>query len=127
MKRFVLDGAAFDGLDTFYDHAGEVLCPAFDWGRNLDAFNDILRGGFGAFDYGEEIELIWKNAAKSKKDLGVAETISWLEAGLDRIHPSNREAWMQRIAAVRRGKGQTLYEQLVEIIRHNTHLHFREE
>ena len=126
MKRYVIDGNAFDGLESFYDHIGKLLCPGHQWGGNLDAFNDILWGGWGAFDEGEPVELIWKNSAKSKEDLGAAVTIAWLEDGLDRIHPSNRETWMERIAAVRRGKGQTLYEQLVEIIRDNPHLHFQE-
>ncbi len=127
MKRFVLDGDAFNGLDSFYDHAGEVLCPGFGWGRNLDAFNDILRGGFGAFDCDEEMELVWKSAAKSKKDLGHRETEAWLEENLERVHPTNRERWMERLAAARAGKGQTLYDELVEIIRGHPLVHFREE
>jgi len=127
MKRFVLDGAAFNGLDTFYDHAGEVLCPGFDWGRNLDAFNDILRGGFGAFECGEEIELVWKGATKSKQDLGHRETEAWLEENLERVHPTNRERWRERLAAARAGKGKTLYDELVEIIQGHELVHFREE
>jgi len=127
MKRFVLDGARFDGLDSFYDHAGEVLCPGFDWGRNLDAFNDVLRGGFGAFDLGEEIELVWKDAAKSKRDLGHRETEAWLEENLERVHPTNRERWMERLASARAGKGKTLHDQLLEIIRAHGHVRFREE
>ena len=39
-------------------------------GRNLDAFNDVLRGGFEVFEYEENINMTWKNSEKSKKDLG---------------------------------------------------------
>ena len=39
-------------------------------GRNLDAFNDILRGGFLAFDYGEEIILQFKYRKYASKQLG---------------------------------------------------------
>ncbi|HZE95519.1 MAG TPA: barstar family protein [Planctomycetota bacterium] len=127
MKRFVLDGDAFDGLPAFYDHAGDVLCPGFAWGRNLDAFKDILYGGFGVFEDSEEIELVWKNSAKSKQDLGHRETAWWLEETLDRIHPTNRERWMERLAAARSGRGPTLYDELVEIIRHHQTILFREE
>lgn len=127
MKRFVIDGNAFDSLESFYDHVGPLLCPGFPWGRNLDAFNDILYGGFGTLDVGEAIELVWKDSAKSRKDLGGAETVRWLEDRMDRIHPSNRDAWMRRLAEVRVGEGLTLYEQLVGIIRANPHVRFREE
>jgi len=40
------------------------------FGRNLDAFNDVLWGGFGVFNYDESIKLVWEHSAKSKKDLG---------------------------------------------------------
>lgn len=53
-KHFVLDGAAQD----FYTEAGRVLCPGFKgFGRCLDALRDVLRGGFGAFDVGEQIKI----------------------------------------------------------------------
>ncbi len=47
---FEINGNNFATLETFYDEISRVLMPdrAVDgWGRNLDAFNDILRGGFG--------------------------------------------------------------------------------
>ncbi|GHU82973.1 hypothetical protein AGMMS50284_5720 [Clostridia bacterium] len=39
-------------------------------GRNLDAFNDILRGGFGRHGYGEPIKIKWLCYEKSKRTLG---------------------------------------------------------
>ena len=61
-----------------------------DWkiGRNLDAFNDVLRGGFGAFEYEEPIAIVWEHSDKSKSDLGYPETIKWLERKLRQCHPS---------------------------------------
>ncbi|MCP1224211.1 barstar family protein [Sebaldella sp. S0638] len=48
-----------------------MLTKNLTWktGRNLNAFNDILRGGFGVFD-DEEIILIWKNSESSEEKLG---------------------------------------------------------
>lgn len=43
-------------------------------GRNLDAFNDVLRGGFGVTEYEEPFLLIWHNSEKSRKDLSRAES-----------------------------------------------------
>jgi len=52
----------------------ESLTKDLDWkiGRNLAAFNDVLYGGFGAFEYEEPIEIIWKHSNKSKSDLGAS-------------------------------------------------------
>lgn len=36
----------------------------------MDAFNDILRGGFGRHDYGEPILIEWQYFEKSKQNLG---------------------------------------------------------
>jgi RNAse (barnase) inhibitor barstar len=72
MKSLVLDGANFNTLANFYDNAFRVLAPALtDYVKgNLDGFNDILYGGYGAFHEDEKITLIWKNSDKSKQDLG---------------------------------------------------------
>lgn len=44
---YEIDGARFTTLEGFYDEVSRVLIPGASWGHNLDAFNDILRGGFG--------------------------------------------------------------------------------
>ena len=49
-----------------------VFTCGLDWkiGRNLDAFNDILRGGFGRHGYGQPIHIQWLAYEKSVRDLG---------------------------------------------------------
>jgi hypothetical protein len=44
---YEIDGAAFSSLEGFFDEVSRKLIPDAIWGKNLDAFNDILRGGFG--------------------------------------------------------------------------------
>lgn len=44
---YEIDGKDFTSLDGFYDAISSQVIPGVAWGRNLDAFNDILRGGFG--------------------------------------------------------------------------------
>lgn len=67
-KTFILRGEKIKSLETFYDEACEVLCGGWrGFGRNLNAFTDILRGGFGSFDGGEKITVIWKNFHLSAK------------------------------------------------------------
>ena len=44
---FEIDGARFATLPECFDEVDCVLMSHASWGRNLDAFNDILRGGLG--------------------------------------------------------------------------------
>ena len=56
--RVIMDGHNFKNIEEFYDEVQRKLCPGFKgFGRNLDAFNDVLRGGFLIFEYGEDIFL----------------------------------------------------------------------
>ncbi|NWF95738.1 MAG: barstar family protein [Candidatus Thorarchaeota archaeon] len=70
VKEFVLDGSNMVSVDGFYDEVQRVLCPDFSgFGRNLDALNDILRGGFGTFEYGDQIRIRIVNVHKMRMNL----------------------------------------------------------
>lgn len=88
----------FNDLEGFYNEIDRVLTQGLDWrtGHNLNAFNDILRGGFGVHEYEEPIKLIWNDANKSKRELSKI---------ID---------------------GKTLFDILVEIIQSNEHIEFIE-
>lgn len=113
-KEYVIDGRDFSTLDEFYDVISRTLIPGADWGRNLDAFNDILRGGFGTPENG--FTLWWKNADLSRERLGYAETGRELERKLLECHPSSRELVAAELEQARRGVGTTVFDWLVEII-----------
>src|SRR5438034_8914852 len=83
-----IDGRDFSTLEEFYGVVTRVLIPGAEWGHNLDAFNDILRGGFGTPEGG--FVLRWKNSQLSRERLGYDETVRQLESRLSRCHPSNR-------------------------------------
>lgn len=70
-KTIIIDGEKISSAATFYEEVESKLTKNLDWqiGRNLNAFNDILRGGFGIHDYEEPITLIWLNSSKSRRDL----------------------------------------------------------
>lgn len=80
----------------------------------MDAFNDILRGGFGTPDGG--FTLIWRNSDASKRRLGFEETVRQLRKGLRKCHPWNRDSVRQSIRDAEMRKGKTVFEWLVEII-----------
>jgi RNAse (barnase) inhibitor barstar len=113
-KTYEIDGDKFNTLDEFYEHISQVLIPGSKWGKNLDAFDDILRGGFGTPEGGFIIK--WKNASRSQEKLGYPETVRYFEQGLKRCHPSNRDRVKRDLLLAQERKGQTLFDILVEVI-----------
>lgn len=97
-KVIIIKGDSFSSLEGFYDEVDRVLKTNLNWktGHNLDAFNDLLRGGFGIHEYEEPIVLIWENTQKSKAELNMVRD------------------------------EQTIYEILVDIIKSHTHITFIE-
>jgi len=62
-RTIVIDGNKFDDIEGFYYEMDSLLTKDLNWktGHNFDAFNDLLRGGFGVHEYGEPILLSWIN------------------------------------------------------------------
>ncbi|MBR6800553.1 MAG: barstar family protein [Eubacteriaceae bacterium] len=58
-----------------------MLTKDLQWktGHNLNAFNDLLRGGSGVHEYGESITIRWTNYDKSKKESGNETVLMLLE------------------------------------------------
>lgn len=113
--RYEIDGTRFSTLEEFYDEVSRVLIPGVLWGRNLDAFNDILRGGFGTPEEG--FLLVWKHSDMSRKNLSYQETVRQLQLRLARCHPSNREFVARDLESAKGNEGLTVFDWLVEIIR----------
>ncbi len=69
---FTIDGRRFSNMKGFYQEVESVFTDGLGWhlGDNLDAFNDVLRGGFGRHEYGEPIHIRWISYDKSIRDLG---------------------------------------------------------
>ncbi len=85
MREFILNGMRFSNIEEFYDEIDRLLTKDLPWktGHNLDAFNDLLRGGFGVHEYGEPIKIKWTHYRKSKRDLGQKTVLTLLEIMLD--------------------------------------------
>lgn len=68
----IINGDNFSDLESFYDEIDRVLTKDLDWqtGHNLNAFNDLLRGGFGVFEYEEPVKIIWTKFSEINKKLG---------------------------------------------------------
>ena len=97
-KTIIINGDNIFDAKGFYNEIDKVLTSELDWntGNNLNALNDILKGGFGVHEYEEPICLVWNNSAKSKILLS--------------------ELW----------ENKTLYQIIIEIINENKHIDFSE-
>ncbi len=53
-----IDGTHFPTIDGFFDEIDKLLTRNRSWetGHNMDAFHDLLRGGFGMHEVGEGID-----------------------------------------------------------------------
>jgi len=111
---YEIDGSRFSTLEGFYKEISRVLIPASDWGHNLDAFNDILRGDFGTPQGG--FILRWLHSELSRERLGYSETVRQYERRLQRCPPSNRFTVARALEAAKRGQGATAFDWLQEII-----------
>jgi hypothetical protein len=73
----VIDGAAFIDFEGFAREFSRLLCN-YTWRGNLDAFNDILGGGFGTPEHGWVLR--WQNSELSRTALGHEATTRRLES-----------------------------------------------
>lgn len=119
----VIHGGHFSSLGGFYEEASNVLMKDADWKvGTLDGFDDILYGGFGVFENQEKVEIIWKESQKSKEDLGIDATREFYENKIRQGKPFNIELIQQKLNELMEGKGQTLFEILIEIIQSHTNI-----
>ena len=120
----IIDGMAFSNLSEFYDEIEAKLTRDLNWriGRNLNAFNDVLRGGFGVGADDDQLTIIWVNSEKSRSDLGFDETVKYLKANLLTCHPTNVSKVEQEIALAEDQKGYTLFDTIISIIHGYPHI-----
>ena len=108
-KMTVINGGHFSDLESFYDEVSQLFMKDEDWKvGTLDGFDDIL--------YGVESDITWKDSQKSKKDLGFELTKEFYENKIRIGKPLNVDLIQQKLGDLMDGKGQTLFEILVEII-----------
>jgi RNAse (barnase) inhibitor barstar len=117
-QTYVIDGKNFSTLAEFYVEISRILIPGAKWGHNLDAFDDILSGGFGTPEGG--FVLVWKNARLSKERLGYPATIRRIEQQLASNNPYNHDYFVAELERAKQGQGPTLFDKLMEIIKRHS-------
>ena len=80
----VINGEEFDTMREFFDYVIPMLSDgSFKAGHNLDAFNDLLRGGFGVHEYGQPLDITWRNFERSRSMLGDSSVLTLVQIILD--------------------------------------------
>ncbi len=108
-KMTVINGGHFSDLAGFYEEISQLFMKDEDWKiGTMDGFDDIL--------YGFQGEIIWKNSQKSREDLGFEVTKEFYQNKIQIGKPFNVKLIQQKLDALINGKGQTVFEILIEII-----------
>lgn len=82
----VIDGANISDLDGFAREFSRLLC-GHTWRGNLDAFNDLLRGGFGTPENGWVLK--WLNLSRpGPRSATRRQSAGWSGFGSSDLAPS---------------------------------------
>ncbi len=125
-KVIVIDGHRFSDLEGFYSLMNELFV-ANDCGtvvgHNLDAFNDLLGGGFGVHEAGEPIIVKWINYGESRKALGYDETVRYYKDKLEKTQFADNYVLRRRLEQALERRGRTLLDMITGIIREDDNGH----
>lgn len=118
VKTFVIDGKRIHDIPSFYEEINRVFMADEDWklGMSLDALDDMFYGGYGKINNKEEIEIIWKDFEKNRKDLGFELTLAYYREKLKSPSIFSTSFVEEKLEELNRGMGKTYFEIILEII-----------
>jgi hypothetical protein len=117
-RGYRIDGRCFGTFEEFARHFGENVLDGAAWGENLNALNDVLRGGFNTPDGG--FRLTWENSDLSRQRLGHAETARCLDCAARSASDPDTRRYLEDLAdSARRGEGSTVFDWIVQTIRNH--------
>lgn len=118
IKTIAIIGQNIRGIPSFYAEINRVFMAGEAWalGESLDAFDDLLHGGYGAIAGCEGVTLVWERFESSKMALGYETTRAFLRAKLQRPDLYNATTIRGQIEALEHGRGKTYIEIIMEII-----------
>ena len=113
-----LEGSTITDIPAFYKQLNEQLMQDENWrlGESLDAFDDVLYGGYSKWKDYDQLEIVWKDIAVSERSLGVATTKAYYQSKLEPNSPFNQQFFEEKLKHLEAGTGQTYFDILMEII-----------
>ncbi|WP_185212070.1 barstar family protein [Sphingobacterium mizutaii] len=123
-KEIIINGSRIHDKTSFYEEINRKFMQNESWqlAESLDAFDDLLYGGFGAIREKEEITLIWENFEANREALGTEFTINYYQEKLEHPDDFDSSVIQKRLDALREGNGQTYFEILQEIIAEHSNI-----
>lgn len=118
VKQIEIDGNAIHDIASFYEQINQVFMIGENWriGPSLDAFDDLLYGGYGALQGAQSVELIWHNMDHSREALGYQATRAYYLEKLRPGSPYNQTLFNEKLSALERGCGETYFDTILAII-----------
>jgi RNAse (barnase) inhibitor barstar len=125
IPQIILEGKNIYDIPSFYREINQVFMQNEDWelGESLDAFNDLLFGGFGLLKDLPHIQLIWNNADLSSQALDYDTTKVYYLKKIEPGSPYNRIHFEQKLSELEAGNGQTYFQIILEIISDHPNIH----
>ncbi|GAB2521999.1 barstar family protein [Spirosoma aerophilum] len=118
IKQIEIDGTAINDIASFYDEINRAFMVGESWriGPSLDAFNDLLYGGYGALQGAESVELVWHHMDHSRNALGKQTTRDYY---LDKLRPGspyNKKLFKEKLETLDNGAGETYFDTVMAIL-----------
>jgi RNAse (barnase) inhibitor barstar len=117
-KQIEIEGSAINDIASFYREINRVFMVGESWqiGHSLDAFNDLLFGGYGALQGVQSVELIWHHMEHSRKALGYQTTRAYYLDKLQPGSPYNKKLFEEKLGALESGIGETYFDIILSIL-----------
>ncbi|MEH3121593.1 MAG: ribonuclease inhibitor [Sphingomonas phyllosphaerae] len=124
MKTLTIRGRSIRDIPSFYAEINRVFMAGEDWklGESLDAFNDLLFGGYGAIAGPEPVELVWEDIEASRVALGIDTTRAHLLGKLRQPERYSVAVIQQQLDRLEGRDGSTYFDTILDIIREHPNL-----
>ena len=116
--RIYLKGKKITDIGSFYKHINKQLMQEEDWkiAASLDAFDDLLYGGFSKWKDYDQLEIVWEDIEISQQHLGFDTTMKYYQSKIYPGSPYNQSLFRQKIKSLENGNGQTYFDLLIAVI-----------
>ena len=118
VKQIEIEGNTINDITSFYEEINRVFMVGESWliGQSLDAFNDLLFGGYGALQGAESAKLVWHHMDHSRKALGYQTTRDYYLDKLKPGSPYNKKVFQEKLVALDSGSGETYFDTIMSIL-----------
>lgn len=122
VKQLAIEGNAINDIASFYEEINRVFMVGESWtiGHSLDAFNDLLFGGYGALQGAQSVGIRWHHMDHSRTALGYQTTRAYY---LDKLRPGppyTKQLFEEKLAALESDSGETYFDSILTILAEHT-------